>query len=400
MMEQKHGEKKKRRPSLRKSGTIALKKMDRDLSKKKRDSKHHSASDLMEEKMAIALKKAKKSGLASSKTVAGMAAFSKSSFVDDMENVHHASNDTKRSFRLRMFGLFILQLTLLNIIVFITVRPDLLGAPGLRLTLATHLGSNNNRLTTMMCLFIGLIIIYWVKYRKMVASALLFIWTVGCGIGMGVMSYYAQSYGIIQILLYTYFTVILTAFLSQFESNKLFCKKRLSGDRANASVVPELETQEQKPGSDSKGQVMQQDARNEEPELTTCLSAGLLAYAIVFIVALIIQITANYPADSPYFRSGYHFISCTLLSLILVAWTMYDADLMHYKLSEDEWSHTIVFFWADMLMLFSLCCLICLCCLMGGSDGGFDGGDGGGDISGDADFGAADNVAGDGVQIV
>ena len=65
----------KKRPSLRKSGTIALKKMDSDISKKK--------NGLMEKKMAMALKKAKKSGLASSKTVAGMAAFSKSSFIDD-----------------------------------------------------------------------------------------------------------------------------------------------------------------------------------------------------------------------------------------------------------------------------------------------------------------------------
>ena len=217
------------------------------------------------------------------------------------------------------------------------------------------------------------------------------------------MSYYAQSYGIIQILLYTYFTVILTAVLSQFESHKLFCKKRLNGaggDRSKATVVPAAKLQAQKPGLDVEGQLLQEDAGNNEPELATCLSAGLLAYAIVFVVALVIQVTANYPSDSPYFRSGYHFVSCTLLSLILVAWTMYDADLMHYKLSEDELSHTVVFFWADMLMLFSLCCLICLCCLMGGNDGGIDAGDGGGDISGDADFGAADNVAGDGVQIV
>ena len=88
--------------------------MDQDLSNKKRD-KRHTASDMMEEKMAMALKKAKKSGLASSKTVAGMAAFSKSSFVDDEENVHHADNQTKKTFRIRMFGLFLLQLTLLNI---------------------------------------------------------------------------------------------------------------------------------------------------------------------------------------------------------------------------------------------------------------------------------------------
>ena len=84
MMEQKHGQKKKKRPSLRKSGTIALKNMDRDLSMKKDGPQHHTASELMEKKMAIALKKAKESGIASSKTVAGMAAFSKSSFIDDI----------------------------------------------------------------------------------------------------------------------------------------------------------------------------------------------------------------------------------------------------------------------------------------------------------------------------
>jgi hypothetical protein len=99
-----------------------------------------------------------------------------------------------------MFGLFIMQLTLLNLIVFITVRPDLLGAPGLRLTLATYLGSNNNRLTTMMCLFIGLIIIYWFKYRQTVASVLLFVWTIGCGIGMGVVSYFYFSNGFQKIV--------------------------------------------------------------------------------------------------------------------------------------------------------------------------------------------------------
>ena len=210
------------------------------------------------------------------------------------------------------------------------------------------------------------------------------------------MSYYAQSYGIIQILIYTYFTLILTMILSQFPSHVILCRKRLSenGDRGNATVVPSGGNMEQ---TDLE-QGQSENQKNEEPELVTCLSAGLISYMLVFIVALIIQITINYPEDSPYFRSGYHFVSCTLLSLILVAWTMYDADLMHYKLAGDEWTHTVVFFWADLLMLFSLCCLICLCCLMGGgNDGGFDGG--GGDAGGDVDFGAGDNVGGDGLQI-
>ena len=176
---------------------IALKKMDQDLSNKKRE-KRHTASDMMEEKMAMALKKAKKSGLASSKTVAGMAAFSKSSFVDDEENVHHADNKTKKTFRIRMFGLFLLQLTLLNIVVFITVRPDLLGAPGLRETLDGALGSNNNRLTMMLSLFIGLIVIYWAKYYHIVACTLLLIWTIACGVTLGVVS--IRTYMFIYIL--------------------------------------------------------------------------------------------------------------------------------------------------------------------------------------------------------
>ena len=51
MMEQKHGQKRMKRPSLRKSGTIALKNMDRDLSnKKKHGSQHHTAGELMEQK--------------------------------------------------------------------------------------------------------------------------------------------------------------------------------------------------------------------------------------------------------------------------------------------------------------------------------------------------------------
>ena len=150
---------------------------------------------------------------------------------------------------------------------------------------------------------------------------------------------------------------------------------------------------------DIEGQVQ----RSESP-LVTCLTSGMMAYAIVFIVALGIQIGLNYPEDSPYYRSGYHFVSCVLLTFVLVAWTMYDADLMHYKLAEEEWAHTIVFFWADLLMLFSLCCLICLCCLMGGNDGGaMDGGDGASDAAGQADFGGGEAVevsGAGGVQMV
>ena len=139
-----------------------------------------------------------------------------------------------------MFSLFILQLTLMNMVVFVVIRPDLFGAPELRGMLETSLGSNSSRLAMMMGLFMGLVLIYWVKYHRIVATTLLLVWTVACGIAMGVMSYYALSYGIIQVLIYSYCTLLLVSFLSQFQRHKLLCSKPLSGqgNGGSASVAP------------------------------------------------------------------------------------------------------------------------------------------------------------------
>merc|ERR1712146_157760 len=137
---------------------------------------------------------------------------------------------------------------------------------------------------------------------------------------------------------------------------------------------------------------------NREEELVTCLHSGLFAFFLVFIGALIVQIV--WPAG----RSPYHFATCTIVSLLIIVWTMYDTDLMHYKMSPEEWMQAPVFLFSDLIVLFSMCCLLVICCCTGG--GGSDSGSGvdvgvdnsemlSGDTSG-LGGGAVDIVAGSG----
>ena len=75
--------------------------------KKKVESGHLSAVDRMERRMANSLANAKKNGIASSRTVAGMAAYSKSSFIGDFDSVYHQPNVVQQSFWLKVLGPYI-----------------------------------------------------------------------------------------------------------------------------------------------------------------------------------------------------------------------------------------------------------------------------------------------------
>ena len=362
--------------------------MDEDI-KKKAESGHLSAVDRMERRMANSLANAKKNGIASSRTVAGMAAYSKSSFIDDFDSVYHQPNVVQQSFRLKVLGMVLLLLTLLNTIVYITVRPG-----PVRTYMDDTFGSSSGRLSVVMILFCALLIIYKVKYWHPFASILMVVWIVLAGLGVGVLSLYASSYGFIQILLYVYFTLLLTIVLSQFKHNTLFgCCCPDYGHK----VVPEEGETDLEAGQGGAGV----DVQREE-ELVTCLYAGLLAFLLVFIGGLIVQIV--WPAG----RSPYHFVSCIILSFLVIVWTMYDTDLMHFKMSPDEWNQAPVFFFSDLLLLFSMCCLIAICCCTGGgSEGGGAGADVGVDSSemlmGDAGGmggGAAERAGGSGGALV
>ena len=83
-----------------------MKQIEEDI-KKKVESGHLSAVDRMERRMANSLANAKKNGIASSRTVAGMAAYSKSSFIDDFDSVYHQPNVVQQSFRLKVLGPYI-----------------------------------------------------------------------------------------------------------------------------------------------------------------------------------------------------------------------------------------------------------------------------------------------------
>ena len=350
----------RKKSELRRSGSVAIQRMKSDVDQHKGSDLHGLSllNQKAEERMANVLANAKRQGLASSRTVAGMAAFSKASFIDDDQNVAHHSKAVQKNFRCKLLGALILQLTFLNMIVYMTIVPGLL-----RTTMDGMIGSNNWRVTTMLLLFISLGIIYWFKYKHPLASALLFVWTMAAGVGIGVMSLYASSYGFIQILLYVYFSVLGMLLLSRLDHNALiFCKHKPD----SIAVSPEDAVE--------NGDVHTSNDECESP-LVTCFEAGMISYFVVFIIALLIQIMF------PEGRSPYHFVTCIVFSFIVVAWMSYDADLMHYKMSPGEWCQGPVFFWADLLVLFSMCCILCAClCMGGGNDSGGGGMDSGADV--------------------
>ena len=158
-----------------------------------------------------------------------------------------------------------LLLSLLNVVVFLTIRPG-----PIRTYMDENFGSNAGRLSIVLVLFCTLLVMYWMKYKHPFASIFLLLWIILSGLGIGLLSLYASSYGFLQILIYVYLTVLLNLFFSQLTHNKLFrpCSK-VSQNR----VQPNEGDLDLEIGSQSLNV-----ETNREEELVTCLHSGLFAF--------------------------------------------------------------------------------------------------------------------------
>eukprot|EP00949_MAST-11_sp_MAST-11-sp1_P005284 g5284.t1 len=307
-------------------------------------------------RMAKSLSKARKSGLASSRSVAGMAAFRKANLLDDEGSVIHQNVSVQTMFRVKVLLLFICQLSLMLGVMILCNR-----VPALRYPLDKAIGADDVRLFMFLAVGAALALIFCVKYMTPWSQILIFLWTPFAGIVFGVMNIHSQSNGMLQIASYTTLSVA--------------CLLPYSLMRFRRTVTSF------------------QGMKKRSVRLISPLIAGIFSFLTVLIGAAVVN---NFLA----FSSWAHFVAANLVVIIIVLWVSYDLDLLAHKMEKSEWHQSIVFFYTDLLLLFSFCCVLCICCCMSGGDGmdgadgadgvdGMDGADAGGEVVADGDGAAA-----------
>ena len=137
-----------RKKSVRRSGTIAISRMQSEVStgSKTSDTSHHiHHHKTMDEIIANDLGKAKKSGIISSRTISGMAGFKKANLLDDPFSVIHQSLKIQSEFRFKIMMAFLGQMSVMYAIMLLC-----LFTPGINDIIVTKFASPVYRLSIML----------------------------------------------------------------------------------------------------------------------------------------------------------------------------------------------------------------------------------------------------------
>lgn len=137
-----------RKKSIRRSGTIAISRMQSEVSSGSKTSDtshqiHHHKT--MDEIIANDLGKAKKSGIISSRTISGMAGFKKANLLDDPFSVIHQSLKIQSEFRFKIMMAFLGQMSVMYAIMLLC-----LFTPGINDIIVTKFASPVYRLSIML----------------------------------------------------------------------------------------------------------------------------------------------------------------------------------------------------------------------------------------------------------
>jgi hypothetical protein len=136
--------KRQKRRSVRRSGTMAIHRMQSEgLGEKANDPNVIRHKKTTNEIITNDLAKAKKSGIVSTRTIAGMAAFKKSNLLDDPFSVVHQSLAIQSEFRFKIMFTFIGQMCLMYAVMLLCLFTPSINSiivndtenPGVRLLL-------------------------------------------------------------------------------------------------------------------------------------------------------------------------------------------------------------------------------------------------------------------------
>jgi hypothetical protein len=141
-------QKRVRKKSIRRSGTIALNRMQSEVSTGSKTSDtshqiHHHKT--MDEIIANDLGKAKKSGIISSRTISGMAGFKKANLLDDPFSVIHQPLKIQSEFRFKIMMAFLGQMSVMYAVMLLC-----LFTPGINNMIVTQFASPVYRLSIML----------------------------------------------------------------------------------------------------------------------------------------------------------------------------------------------------------------------------------------------------------
>ena len=137
-----------RKKSIRRSGTIAISRMQSEVSSGSKTSDtshqiHHHKT--MDEIIANDLGKAKKSGIISSRTISGMAGFKKANLLDDPFSVIHQPLKIQSEFRFKIMMAFLGQMSVMYAVMLLC-----LFTPGINDMIVTQFASPVYRLSIML----------------------------------------------------------------------------------------------------------------------------------------------------------------------------------------------------------------------------------------------------------
>ena len=118
----------RRKSELRRSGTVALNRMasqSASASNVQTAGEHHRMT--MDERMAKSLGRTKSSGIVSTRTIAGMAAFKKANLLDDPNSVIHQPLAVQAEFRAKIILAFVAQMSVMFAVMMICLYTPMIN---------------------------------------------------------------------------------------------------------------------------------------------------------------------------------------------------------------------------------------------------------------------------------
>jgi len=213
--------------SLRRSGTLAIKKMETQahLNASATASSdhldplhpshpnhpdHHHHRLTMDERMAKTLAKTKKKGIVSSRSLAGMAAFKKANLLDDPDSVIHQNLSIQSTFRMKIMFAFIGQISSMYAVVLLC-----LFTPSINTMIVQYFESPVYRLSLIVATAVLLSLVFCVKYKPPISQLCMVTWTVFNGFVFACLARHGVSNAFHQIFGVTIFGMCLSALISQ-----------------------------------------------------------------------------------------------------------------------------------------------------------------------------------------
>ncbi|KDO24102.1 hypothetical protein SPRG_10889 [Saprolegnia parasitica CBS 223.65] len=227
------------------------------------------------------------------------------------------------AFRVKVLGIFTLQLLLLSLLtIILTYSP--LCAPSLQ-SFADQ-GSGGAVAGSVIVSLLALFLLYLVKYMFPLNFVMLAIFTSLQAIAVTTLGLFFRTRASVFACVFCFFVVLCMTFLS----TRTRIKREVDGPRIVLLSTP---------------------------------VAAMIAYALVGIVACLI-----YAGQGEAFLSGTTFIITMFFSLGVVMWFAFDASCMYQIMTPDEYMQGVIFFYTDLILLFIFLLVMGVC--VAACDGG------------------------------